>query len=173
MLLSDEQHMLRDAAQGFLQASAPINQLRRLRDEASTDGFDRETWRAMAEMGWTGVLIPEAHGGVAMGHLAAGVIAEERGRTLTASPWHSTVVMGATAVADFGSAEQQAEWLPQIAAGEAIVGIAVDEGRSHSPESVSTTADRSGDGFKLSGAKSFVADGHVADVLLVLSLIHI
>ncbi len=167
MVLSDEQNMLRDAAQGFLQASAPIDQLRRLRDEASTDGFDRDTWRAMAEMGWTGVLVPEAHGGVAMGHLAAGIIAEEMGRTLTASPWHSTVVMGATAVADFGFAEQQDEWLPRIAAGEAIVGIAVDEGRSHSPESVSTTADRSGDGFRLSGAKSFVADGHVADVLLV------
>ena len=73
MVLSDEQNMLRDAAQGFLQASAPIDQLRRLRDEASIDGFDRDTWRAMAEMGWAGVLVPEAHGGVAMGHLAAGV----------------------------------------------------------------------------------------------------
>ena len=99
MLLTDEQNMLRDAARGFLQACAPIDQLRRLRDEASSDGYDRDTWKSMTEMGWAGVLIPEDHGGVAMGHVAAGVIAEEMGRTLTASPFLSTAVMGAIAVA--------------------------------------------------------------------------
>ena len=104
MLLTDEQNMLRDAARGFLQASAPIDQLRRLRDEASSDGYDRDTWKSMAEMGWSGVLIPEDHGGVAMGHVAAGVIAEEMGRTLTASPFLSTAVMGAIAVAEHQAA---------------------------------------------------------------------
>ena len=58
MLLTDEQNMLRDAVRGFLQASAPIDQLRRLRDEASSDGYDRDTWKSMTEMGWAGVLIP-------------------------------------------------------------------------------------------------------------------
>ena len=167
MLLTDEQNMLRDAARGFLQASAPIDQLRRLRDEASSDGYDRDTWKSMAEMGWSGVLIPEDHGGVAMGHVAAGVIAEELGRTLTASPFLSTAVMGAIAVAGYGSASQREQWLSKIADGTTNVAVAVDEDRSHSPGLVTTSAQASDRGFRISGGKSFVADGHVADLILV------
>ncbi|HAD37728.1 MAG TPA: acyl-CoA dehydrogenase [Gammaproteobacteria bacterium] len=167
MLLTDEQNMLRDAARGFLQASAPIDQLRRLRDEASSDGYDRDTWKSMAEMGWSGVLIPEDHGGVAMGHVAAGVIAEEMGRTLTASPFLSTAVMGAIAVAGYGSASQREQWLSKIADGTTNVAVAVDEDRSHSPGLVTTSAQASDRGFRISGGKSFVADGHVADLILV------
>lgn len=167
MLLTDEQNMLRDAARGFLQASAPIDQLRRLRDEASSDGYDRDTWKSMAEMGWSGVLIPEDHGGVAMGHVAAGVIAEEMGRTLTASPFLSTAVMGAIAVAGYGSASQREQWLSKIADGTTNVAVAVDEDRSHSPGLVTTSAQASDRGFRIFGGKSFVADGHVADLILV------
>ena len=167
MLLTDEQNMLRDSARSFLQGSAPIDQLRRLRDDASSDGYDRSTWRSMVELGWAGVLIPEEPGGVAMGHVAAGVIAEEMGRTLTASPFLSTAVMGAVAIANNGSASQRAHWLPTIADGSINVAVAVDEYRSHSPTLVSTTVEASGRGFRISGSKSFVADGHVADLLLV------
>ena len=167
MVLSEEAGMLKDAAKGFLADSAPVSQLRRLRDEESADGFDRSTWKAMAEMGWTSVLVPEEHGGVAMGHVAAGVIAEEMGRTLTASPYLSTAIMGATALSRFGSDAQKGEWLPRIAAGDAITAVAVDEGRKHNPVSVTTQAERSGNGFKLTGAKSFVAEGHIADMLIV------
>jgi alkylation response protein AidB-like acyl-CoA dehydrogenase len=167
MVLSEEEGMLKDAAKGFLADSAPIAQLRKLRDTSSADGFDRDTWSAMAEMGWAGVMVPEDHGGVGMGHVAAGVIAEEMGRTLTASPYLSTAVMGTTALARFGSAGQQSEWLPQIAAGQAITAIAVDEGRKHAPVHVETRAERSGNGFKLNGRKTFVAEGHVADMMIV------
>lgn len=167
MVLSEEAGMLKDAAKGFLADSAPVSQLRKLRDTESADGFDRDTWKAMAEMGWTSVLVPEAHGGVEMGHVAAGVIAEEMGRTLTASPFLSTAVMGATALTRFGSEAQKGEWLPRIAGGEAITALAVDEGRKHAPAHVETRAERSGNGFKLNGKKSFVADGHIADMLIV------
>ncbi|MDM7983109.1 MAG: acyl-CoA dehydrogenase family protein [Maricaulis sp.] len=167
MVLSEEAGMLKDAAKGFLADSAPVSQLRRLRDEESADGFDRSTWKDMAEMGWTSVLVPEEHGGVAMGHVAAGVIAEEMGRTLTASPYLSTAIMGATALSRFGSDAQKGEWLPRIAAGDAITAVAVDEGRKHNPVNVTTQAERSGNGFKLTGAKSFVAEGHIADMLIV------
>jgi len=167
MVLNEEAGMLKDAARGFLADSAPIAQLRKLRDTDNADGFDRKTWAAMAEMGWTSVLVPEAHGGVEMGHVAAGVIAEEMGRTLTASPFLSTAIMGATALSRFGSDGQKGEWLPRIAAGEAITAIAVDEGRKHNPSKVATKAERSGNGFKLSGRKSFVAEGHVADMMIV------
>lgn len=167
MVLTEEAGMLKDAAKGFLADSAPVSQLRKLRDDNNQDGFDRKTWAAIAEMGWAGVLVPEEHGGVAMGHVAAGVIAEEMGRTLTASPYLSTAVMGANALARFGSDAQKGEWLPRIAAGEAIFAVGTDEGRKHNPQSVTTTAERSGNGFKINGRKSFVAEGHVADMILV------
>ncbi|MBR9826302.1 MAG: acyl-CoA dehydrogenase [Alphaproteobacteria bacterium] len=167
LVLTEEAGMLKDAAKGFLSDSAPVSQLRKLRDEKSADGFDRKTWAAMAEMGWTGVLVPEEHGGVAMGHVAAGVVAEEMGRTLTASPFLSTAIMGANALSRFGSDAQKGEWLPKIAAGEAIFAVGTDEGRKHNPVSVTTKAERSGNGFKLNGEKSFVAEGHVADMILV------
>ena len=167
MLLTDEQNMLRDSARSFLQGSAPIDQLRRLRDDVSSDGYDRSTWRSMVELGWSGVLIPEEHGGVAMGHVAAGVIAEEMGRTLTASPFLSTAVMGAVAIANNGSTSQRDRWLPTIADGSINVAVAVDEDRSHSPALVSTSVQSSGRSFRISGSKAFVADGHVADLILV------
>ena len=167
MVLNEEAGMLKDAAKGFLTDSAPVSQLRKLRDDKSADGFDRKTWSAMAEMGWTSVLVPEDFGGVEMGYVAAGVIAEEMGRTLTASPYLSTAIMGATAFGRFGSDSQKAEWLPRIAAGDAITAIAVDEGGKHNPSKVTATAERSGNGFKLNGKKTFVAEGHVADMLIV------
>jgi len=167
MLLNEEQGMLKDAAKGYLKASAPISQLRKLRDTESADGFDRKTWKDMAEMGWASVLVPEEHGGVAMGHVAAGVIAEEMGRTLTASPFLSTAILGATALSRFGSEAQKGEYLPRLAAGDFLTALAVDETHKHKPSNVTTTAQRSGNGFKLDGRKSFVAEGHVADMLIV------
>lgn len=167
MVLNAEENMLKDAARGFLADAAPVSQLRKLRDDESADGFDRDTWKGMAEMGWAGVLVPEEHGGVAMGHVAAGVIAEEMGRTLTASPYLSTAIMGATALSRFGSDGQKSAWLPRIAEGNAITAVAVDEGRKHNPAHVTTTAERSGNGFRLNGRKTFVAEGHIADMMIV------
>ncbi len=167
MILTEEQEMLRDAAKGFLTDAAPVSQLRQIRDSENPDGFDKETWGNMAEMGWAGVLVPEDHGGVDMGFQAAGLIAEEMGRTLTASPYLSTAVMGVAALKKFGSDDQKQQWLPKIAVGEALMAVAVDEGRKHAPSSVATKAERSGNGFRLNGEKSFVADGSVADGLIV------
>ena len=167
LILNEEQVMLKDMAEGFLRTSAPVDQLRQLRDEENPDGFDRSTWAEMAEMGWAGVLTPEEHGGVGLGLVEAGVIAEQMGRTLTASPFMSTAVLGATAINGFGSDEQKNEWLPGMAAGEKITAVAVDEGRKHQPFAVATTAERAGNGFRLNGKKSFVMDAHVADALIV------
>ena len=167
MVLTEEQGMLREAAHSFFSETAPVAQLRKIRDEENADGFDRNTWKAMAEMGFQGVLIPEDNGGVGLGFVEAGVIAEEMGRNLTAGPWLSTAVMGATALKTFGSDGQKQEWLGKIAGGEAIFACAVDEGRKHAPSSVSTKAERSGNGFKLSGRKEFVADAGVADAIIV------
>ncbi|MGD2132452.1 MAG: acyl-CoA dehydrogenase family protein [Maricaulaceae bacterium] len=167
LVLTEEQEMLRDAAKGWLADNAPVSQLRKLRDTADADGFDRKSWKEMAEMGWAGVLAPEEHGGVDMGYVAAGLIAEEMGRTLTASPYLSTAVVATTALNKAGTQDQQAEWLPKIVSGDAIIALAIDEERKHNPAKTALKAERHGNGFKLNGAKTFVADGHVADAYIV------
>lgn len=167
LVLSDEQILLKDSAEGFLAEHAPVAQLRRLRDEDDAGGFDRATWARMAEMGWAGVLIPEDMGGVGLGMVEAGLIAEAMGRNLTASPFLSTAVLGAVAISNYGSPAQQAAWLPRMAAGDALTALAVDETRRHNPGHVETRAERHGNGFRLTGTKTFVADAHVADALIV------
>lgn len=169
LILTEEQSMLKEAADGFLSEQAPIAHLRKLRDSHDADGVSRDLWRAFGEMGFAGVLIDEAHGGSALGAVEAGVVAEALGRTLTPSPFMGSAVLAAT-VLKSGSAEQQAAWLPRIAAGEAILSLAVDEGAKHAPSRIATTAERSGNGFRLNGAKGFVLDGHVADALIVAAL---
>ncbi len=167
MVLNEEQEMLREAAAGFLQEHAPVSQLRRLRDEENIDGFDKESWQSMAEMGWAAVLVPEQYDGVEMGFQAAGLIAEEMGRTLTASPFLTSAMMGVAAISRFGDEEKKNNWLPKLATGEALLTIAVDEGRKHDPQNVTTTALRSGNGFVLNGEKTFVAEASTADGLIV------
>jgi acyl-CoA dehydrogenase len=167
LVLTDEQVMLRDSARGYLAEHAPVSTLRRLRDSRDPEGLSRDLWKGFAEMGFTGVLVPEAHGGLGLGHVEAGVVMEEIGRCLTASPFLSTAVVAASALARGGGAAQQAEWLPKIAAGETIATLAVDEGAKHDPAKTALKAERSGNGFRLNGRKGFVLDGHVADLLIV------
>lgn len=166
LILTDEQQMLAEAAAGFFAERAPVAHLRALRDSRDPDGLSRDLWRAMGEMGFAGVLIPEAHGGSGLGAAEAGVIAEAAGRTLAPTPFLSTAVLAARALAAAGEAAQ-GRWLPAIAAGEAILALAVDEGPKHRPERIALQARRAGNGFRLDGAKGFVVDGHVADRLIV------
>lgn len=167
LVLNEEQEMLRESARGFLEEKAPVSALRKLRDDRDADGFDRNLWKQMAEMGWAGILVEEAYGGADFGFVGAGVIAEEMGRTLTASPFLATSVLAATALKKFGSDAQRAENLPKISAGDLVMALAVDEKSKHGPAQTELKAERSGNGFKLSGSKTFVADGHVADKLIV------
>ena len=170
-VLTEEQTMLRDSAKEWVAARAPVSALRSLRDGASAAGFDPGVWREMGEMGWAGVVAPEAHGGSAFGYLGLGLILEETGRTLTASPLLSTALIGASALELGGSAEQQAQWLPRIAAGECVVALALEESAHHDPARIACRAERTGpgaqDGWTLTGDKTFVLDGLEADLLLV------
>ncbi|ASE40864.1 acyl-CoA dehydrogenase family protein [Brevundimonas vesicularis] len=168
LILTEEQTMLQDAADGFLNERAPIAHLRKLRDERDADGVSRDLWRAFGEMGFAGVIIPEALGGMGLGAVEAGVIAESLGRTLTPSPYLGSSILAAKVLIDGGSQVQQA-WLPRIAAGEAILSLAVEEGAKHAPSRITTRAERAGNGFRLNGAKAFVLDGHVADALIVVA----
>lgn len=167
LVLNEEQEMLRDSARGFLDEKAPVSALRKLRDTNDETGFDRDLWKEMAEMGWAGILVDEEHGGADFGFVGAGVLAEEMGRTLTASPFLSTSVLAATALKKLASDAHKQEFLPKIAAGDALFALAVDETRKHGPAKTAMAAEKSGNGFKLNGDKTFVADGHVADKIIV------
>jgi len=167
LVLTEEQEMLRDAAHGFLEEKAPVSALRKLRDTNDETGFSRDLWKEMAEMGWAGIIVEEEHGGSDFGFVGAGVLAEEMGRTLTASPFLSTSILAATALKKLGSDAHKQEYLPKISAGDALFALAIDETRKHGPAKTVMTAEKAGNGFKLSGNKTFVADGHIADKIIV------
>jgi alkylation response protein AidB-like acyl-CoA dehydrogenase len=163
LYLNDEQQMLRDAARDFVADAAPVSHMRALRDADDPTGFSRDLWKQFADMGFTGILIGEDQGGLGLGHVEAGVVLEEIGRNLSPSPFLSTAVAAVEALKGTGAAER---WFPGIVAGETVAALAIDESAKHR-DSVALKAERSGNGFKLSGEKRFVTFGHVADVLLV------
>ncbi len=167
LVLTDEQEMMRDSARGFLAEHAPIAHFRKIRDSRDPLCFSRDLWKTMAEMGFAGVLVPEAFGGVGLGYVEAGIILEEAGRTLTPSPMLSTALVAVTVLARFASEAQKTALLPGIAKGERIVSLAVDEGAKHKPEGIALLAKRAGNGFRLDGRKGFVLDGAAADTLIV------
>lgn len=167
LVLNEEQTMLRDNARGFLSKNAPVAHLRQLRDQRDPLGFSRPLWKQCAEMGWAGILVPADYGGLGLGHVEAGVVMEELGHTLTPLPFLSTAVLAASAITRFGSEAQKNEYLAPIAAGELIAALAVDEATKHRPNKIALTATRAKDGFVLDGAKTFVVDGHAADLIIV------
>lgn len=167
LVLNEEQKMLKDAAKDFCSNRTPITQLRRLRDDRDETGFDRDIWRQMVEMGWAGIIIPEEFGGLGFGHMGMGVVMEESGRTLTASPLLSTAVLGACAILRAGNYQQKSDLLARVAGGELLLCVALEEGPHHNPYGIATTAEKTGDGYSVSGSKRFVLDGHLADKLIV------
>ena len=158
--------MLRDAAKGFLAEKAPVAALRKLRDADDPLGWSRSLWEEMAQMGWTGILVPEEYGGIDYGMVGAGLIAQEMGRNLTASPFISTAMMAVTALRE-GNEEQKQKWLPGIASGKTIIALAVDEGVKHDPAQTTLSAKAHGNGYRLNGEKSYIIDGFDADALIV------
>ncbi|WP_129793161.1 acyl-CoA dehydrogenase family protein [Sphingosinicella sp. CPCC 101087] len=165
LYLNDDQTMLRDAARSFMAEEGAIaKQLRHWRDRNCKDGFGHGLWKQFAGLGFTGILIDEAQGGLGLGHVEAGIVLEEIGRNLTPSPFLMTAVAFVEAVKDTPHAER---WFPGILAGDTVAAIAVDEGPRHRPDTIAMRAERSGNGFSLSGRKQFVVQGASADIILV------
>ncbi|MEK9823950.1 MAG: acyl-CoA dehydrogenase family protein [Gammaproteobacteria bacterium] len=169
LVLNEEQNMLKDAAKDFCANSTPITQLRKLRDDKDKSGFDRDTWQQMVELGWAGITIPEEFGGLGFGHMGMGVVMEECGRTLAASPLFATAILGANTILHGGSQDQKSELLGQIAGGELLLALALEEGPHHNPYGSAAKAEKSGEGYSVTGSKKFVLDGHVADKLIVVA----
>src|SRR5262245_1248425 len=134
LVLNDEQSMLREHARGFLSKNAPIAHLRKLRDSHDATGFSRPLWKEFVDLGWAGILIPQDHGGLGLGHVEAGVVMEELGRTLTPSPFFSTAVLAASTIARGANGKQKSTYLPRIANGDLIATLAIDETSKHRPE---------------------------------------
>jgi alkylation response protein AidB-like acyl-CoA dehydrogenase len=162
-VLTEEQSMLRDAAKSWVQEKSPVTAFRKMRDSGAELGYDVAAWNEMAEMGWAGVIVPEEYGGSNFGYLSLGLVLEELGRTLTASPLIASGLGAASALILGGSEEQKQAWLPKIADGSAVAALAIDEGPHHRPDKVDATVS----GGKLSGKKVFVLEGMAADVFVV------
>lgn len=166
-LLNDDQKMLQETAANFLRAEGgPAKQLRHWRDTGCTDGYGTALWKQFGELGLTGICIPEDQGGLGLGAVEAALVLEEIGRNLTPSPFLTTAVVGARAIAGTAHAER---WFPGILSGETVLALAIDEGRRHAPEQIALSAERRGNGFVLNGAKQFVAHGNSADLVLTVA----
>jgi len=168
-VFSDEQQELRRGLRRFLEDKSPARQVRRLME--TDEGHDRALWSQMAQqLGLQGLTIPEEHGGAGGGPVEQLIVLEEMGRVLLCAPYLATAVLAVNALQASGDAAAQREFLPGIAAGTSIATLAVpeDDG-SWSTERLRTRARRSGDTYLLEGSKSFVLDGTIADLVLVVA----
>jgi len=169
LVLNEEQRLLQDTSREFLNSHAPVAGLRALRDTADSVGYSTELWQQMAELGWASIILPEEYGGLDFGFTGLGVVMEETGRTLTASPLLASAVIGASAILLGGNTAQKQTLLPSIAAGEMTLALALEESHHHRPNRIATRAQADGDDFIISGSKTFVLDGHSADRLIVVA----
>ena len=161
---SADQKSLREQARKFLAERASSARVRRILD--GPEPYDVDLWRGMGEMGWMGTAIPEQYGGAGFGHLELCVIAEELGRSLAPTPFSSTIYLAAEALLLAGSEAQKKRWLPRVTQGAAIGCFALAEGpQVATPGNVATRAG----GGRLSGTKTPVMDGDVADFAVVLA----
>ncbi len=166
LAFTEEQDMLRDAVRGLCADAA--DSVRALEDDPK--GYDEAFWQGLAAMGLTGLMTPEVLGGSGMGLLDAVVVYEELGRSLVPSPHLASSVVAGGVLATAGSDAQQADWLPAMAAGEAVLSVAwLEPDNSSGASGVQMAAVADGDGFVLSGPKRHVPYASSADRLVVLA----
>jgi len=162
---SEEQEMLRQSARNLLEKGCPSTLVRRLMEEER--GYEPELWKKIAELGWLGLVIPEAYGGSALGYVDLVLVLEEMGRVVLPSPFIWTVMV-AEAINRAGSEAQKKALLPKIAAGELIATIAwMEPSGLWGADGITAAARQNGSDFVIDGAKLFVNDGHIADCMLV------
>jgi alkylation response protein AidB-like acyl-CoA dehydrogenase len=165
--LSEEQQGLREALRRFLGDRSTSAEVRRLMD--SEVGYDRDVWHLMADqLGLAGLAIPEEYGGSGYGFVELAIVFEETGATLLCSPLLSTVALAANALLLSDDTEAKMRYLPKLAAGEltATLAFTEDDGQWDPAKSAMTAVPCDG-GWLLTGTKSFVVDGHTAELILV------
>jgi alkylation response protein AidB-like acyl-CoA dehydrogenase len=163
---NDEQELLRATARKFFENECSSTVVRRLMD--TPDAMEPALWTKLAEQGWLGLIVPEAHGGMGLGLVDLVVLMEEMGRAVAPGPFFSTVLLGAGAILDAGTEAQRKEWLPRLAAGDARATLAwMEPSAMLGPAGITLAATAKGGGYTLSGTKLFVHDAHTADVVVV------
>jgi acyl-CoA dehydrogenase len=168
LVLTEDQELLAKTATDFVRQYSPVSRMRALRDANDPIGFSRDLWKQMADLGWVGILIPEAYGGAGMGLADLAVVLEALGRTLAPEPFLSTVLLAGQLLSQAGNETQKQTWLPGIAAGDKILTVAYQEARSrYDLNRVTTKAERQGENWLLSGEKIQVLDGNTADAFVV------
>jgi acyl-CoA dehydrogenase len=166
LVRTEEQEILARTAREFVVGRSPLRRVRELREDEL--GFSRDLWRAMAELGWLGIVVPEEYGGAGLGWTDLAVVMEEAGRGLLPEPLVGSVLLATTAVLLGGSEAQKRAHLPALVAGERLAALAHSEATSrYDLAHVTTRAERAGSGWKLTGEKTQVLDGHAADWLVV------
>jgi acyl-CoA dehydrogenase len=143
--------------------------MRTLRDEQDETGFSRPLWKEMAELGWAGILFPEALGGAEMGYGELGVVLGQCGRVLAPEPFVSTVLLAGNALLLGGNEPLQKEVLPALCSGDRILALAFQESGRFDPYRIETSASREGDEFRIRGRKQFVLEGQAADQIVVVT----
>lgn len=166
LTLSETQEMFKKVAADFVKAEVPSHQMTQWYRLKET--FRPELYRKAAEVGWVGMLLPEAYGGAGAGYTDCAIVFEELGRGPTPGPLYSAGTLGAQIVFEGGSEEQKKSWLAQICAGDLIpVPAVADNASSWGPEGVETRLRKSADGFVLEGKKRFVFDAEAATHFIV------
>jgi len=162
--LSETQEQLQQSARDFLARACPAAFVREVMQDA--EGFPRAFYRQLAELGWTGLIVPEAYGGSALGMLDLAVLTEEIGRAVMPGPFLSST-LATLAIAQAGSAAQKKHWLPKLAGGDAVGTLAfLEESDRLDADGVTTRAKSARGTYRLTGTKLFVTDAHVADVIV-------
>ena len=166
---TSEQEEFRSILRRFLEDKSPPTVVRRLMETEA--GWDRESWRELnQQLGLTAVHIPEAYGGQGFGPVELGIVLEEMGRALLCAPYFSSTVLAATAIMNAGSEAQKRDLLPGIAAGDTIATLAFTEPNGRwDAEGIELTATAAGGKYRVDGVKSFVLDGHTADLIVVIA----
>jgi alkylation response protein AidB-like acyl-CoA dehydrogenase len=170
LVFTPEQEELRQSVRRFLVAKSPMTAVRELMvDEA---GYDTAVWKQMAEqLGVQGLAIPERFGGGGFTFVELAIVLEEAGRALLVAPYLSSAVIATYAILDSGDEAAAADLLPGIADGSRIGTLAFTEDSGRwDLDALTMQAEPDGDRWLLSGAKSYVLDGHIADLLLVAAL---
>jgi alkylation response protein AidB-like acyl-CoA dehydrogenase len=164
---TDEQEEFRGVVQRFLRDHSSPTAVRRLM--ASDTGYDPDVWaRLCGDLGLAGIAVPESCGGQGFGFEELAIVLEEMGRSLLCAPFFSSAVLAVQAIVNGASGAQKQEWLPKLASGQAIGALAVSEaGDPWHPGGIALTARPDGDGYRLNGVKTFVLDGHIADLVIV------
>ena len=163
---TEEQDILRASAKSFIEKECSSEKVREIED--SEEGYSKEIWKKMAELGWMGIVFPEEYGGYGGTFMDLIVLMEEMGRGILPSPFFSTVVLSGAVLMEGGSEAQKKEYLEKISAGDLIMALALYEPNgSYKPSGITLKANPNNDGYTIQGTKMFVGDANIADYLLV------